>query len=92
MNREIITDILVERAETLRGRNSLDMSMFPEAEVSGIYAAAGRRDQAKRMGLLALKSNRIWDRKYGAKIIFEAAGNQEDLAVVQFIEKNFREY
>src|SRR3989338_8635460 len=40
MNLETITTILVNNAKTFIGRNALDMSMFPEAEVPRIYAAA----------------------------------------------------
>ncbi|MEK6845240.1 MAG: hypothetical protein AABY26_00660 [Nanoarchaeota archaeon] len=48
MNLETITNILVENAEQLRRGNSLDMSMFPEAEIPRIYAAAAEGTLRKR--------------------------------------------
>lgn len=48
MNLETITTILVEEAETLRKRNTLDLSMFPEADIPKIYAAAAEGTLQKR--------------------------------------------
>ena len=44
------------------------------------------------MGNLALTSDNDWQREYGSKDAFEAAGDKDGLAVVQFMEKNLRRY
>ena len=61
-------------------------------EAAKFYATAGMNDAAKRMGDLALRSDNDWQREYGSREAFEAAGDKDGLAVAQFIEKNLRKY
>jgi len=61
-------------------------------EAAKFYVAAGKPEEAKRMGYLALKSDNDWQRRYGSKKCFEVAGDDEDSALSEFVEKNFDRY
>lgn len=58
------------------------------AEAAKFYAAAGMKESAKRMGLAALNDDEGWQKPYLTQIAFQAAGDEEGLAVASFIGHN----
>jgi len=61
-------------------------------EAAKFYAAAGMKDAAKRIGDIALRSDNHWQREYGSKEAFIAAGDEAGFAVALFIEHNLRRF
>ena len=61
-------------------------------EAANYYVFAGMKDDAKRMGNMALRSDNSWQRKYGARECFKVAGDKEGIALVGFLDKNTRDY
>lgn len=56
------------------------------------YAAAGMKDAAKRVGDLALRSDSDYQKEYGSREAFKAAGDKDGLAVAEFIERNLSRF
>lgn len=61
-------------------------------EAAEFYVAAGKPEEAKRLGNLALNSENSYQQEYGAKACFKLAGDKEGLALYEFIKKNLRRY
>ncbi|MBI2146371.1 hypothetical protein HYU22_03460 [Candidatus Woesearchaeota archaeon] len=61
-------------------------------QAAKFYVAARMKDAAKRMGELALKSDDNYQREYGAREAFKAAGDEVGLAAAKFLENNLRRH
>jgi len=58
-------------------------------DAAKFYAAAGRRDEARRMGNLALSVDNDWQKRYETIAALKAANYPHDQKVIKFIEQNF---
>jgi tetratricopeptide (TPR) repeat protein len=77
-------DKALKAAQSLEQKGRFD-------KAAEFYTAAGMPDIAKKMGSAAFAHAEKWHDRFAAKEAYRAAGDEEGIAVSEFLDKNFRD-